>query len=245
MHANNTRRFVLAAVTTAGLAGFALPAAPALAEPGHNGDHAHAEPADKSGQREYVGDPYPLATDPVTGERLGETAVEHVHQKRHLRFNSDANVKAFMKEPAKYLEQVDAKLAEMQRDRYPLKTCPVTGADLGSMGEPKEIIVGNRLVKLCCAGCEGKVEADPKAVTAKLDAAVIEAQSADYKATVCPVSGDKLGGDMGEPVNYVIANRLVKLCCAGCVGMVEANPAKVLAALDGEKADAGRAGHKH
>jgi hypothetical protein len=51
-------------------------------------------------------------------------------------------------------------------------------------------------------------------------------------------------------VNYVIANRLVKLCCAGCVGMVEENPAAVLAKLNGEdnaadakKADDGHAGH--
>ena len=226
-------------------------ASSALAEPGHDGYghgddamHAHADSA-------YVGDPYPLASDPVTGEKLSDDAVSHVHEKRHLRFNSEKNVETFKADPAKYLKAVDAKLVEMQKEHYPLTTCPVTGEKLGSMGEPKDVIVGNRLVRLCCAGCEKQVRENPKPVIEKLDAAVIEQQSADYEATVCPVSGDKLGG-MGEPTNYVIANRLVKLCCAGCVGMVEENPAAVLAKLDGEdnatdgkKADDGHADNNH
>ena len=244
MQFHSTPRLILSA---AALAALALPVGSAFAEPGHSDDamHAHADSA-------YIGDPYPLATDPVTGEKLTDDAVSHVHKKRHLRFNSEKNVETFMADPAKYLEDVDAKLVEMQKEHYPLTTCPVSGGELGSMGEPVEMIVGNRLVKLCCAGCEGKIKADPKAVIEKLDAAVIEQQSADYALETCPVSGDKLGGAMGEPVNYVIANRLVKLCCAGCVGMVEENPAAVLAKLDGEanaadgkKADDGHAGHDH
>jgi YHS domain-containing protein len=244
MQFHNTPRLILSAAV---LAALAMPVTSALAEPGHNGDAAHAEQ-----KAEYVGDPYPLATDPVTGEKLADDAITHVHEQRQLRFNSEKNVETFMADPTKYLKAIDAKLVEMQKEHYPLTTCPVSGGELGSMGEPVEMIVGNRLVKLCCAGCEGKVKADPKAVIEKLDAAVIEQQSADYTATVCPVSGDKLGGAMGEPVNYVIANRLVKLCCAGCVGMVEENPAAVLAKLNGEdnaadakKADDGHAGHDH
>jgi Cu(I)/Ag(I) efflux system membrane fusion protein len=34
------------------------------------------------------------------------------------------------------------------------KICPVTGADLGSMGEPVKAQVGSRTVFLCCEGCE-------------------------------------------------------------------------------------------
>ena len=239
MQFRNTPRLILSA---AALAALALPVGSALAEPGHDGHgamHAHADSA-------YVGDPYPLATDPVTGEKLNGNAVSHVHEQRHLRFNSEENVETFTADPAKYLKDVDAKLVEMQKERYPLTTCPVTGAELGSMGEPKEIVVGNRLVRLCCAGCEPKVRENPEPVIEKLDAAVVEQQSADYEATVCPVSGGELGS-MGEPTNYVIAGRLVKLCCAGCVGTVEENPAAVLAKLGGEdkKADDGHAGHDH
>ena len=62
-------------------------------------------------------------------------------------------------------------LKDAQRDDYPLTTCAVAGSDLGSMGEPFEMLVGDRLVRLCCQGCEGAVNADPEAILAKIDAA--------------------------------------------------------------------------
>ena len=39
------------------------------------------------------------------------------------------------------------------------------------------MVVNNRLVKLCCAKCEKAVEDDPAAYIAKIDEAVIAAQS--------------------------------------------------------------------
>lgn len=236
----NNFRFIL---SVAALAAITLPITYSLAAQEHDDPAMHA--AEKA---EFVGDPYPLATDPVTGEKLTDEAVAHVHQHRQFRFNSQKNVETFMADPAKYVKQVDAKLIEMQKPYYPLKTCPITGGELGGMGEPKDIIVGNRLIRLCCAGCEAQVRENPKPVIEKLDAAVIEQQSADYPPTTCPVSGDKLGGDMGEPVNFVIANRLVKLCCQGCVDMVKKNPAKLLAMLNDETGKVegdGHAGHDH
>lgn len=37
---------------------------------------------------------------------------------------------------------------------YPLKTCIVSGKALGSMGEPKRIVVEGQEIKFCCGGCE-------------------------------------------------------------------------------------------
>lgn len=51
------------------------------------------------------------------------------------------------------------------------KVCPVTGAELGSMGEPYKITVGNRDVFLCCQGCEGEVRQDADRLLKKLDEA--------------------------------------------------------------------------
>ena len=56
-------------------------------------------------------------------------------------------------------------------DDYPLDTCPVTGAKLGSMGEPIDVEVKGRVVKVCCGGCVDKVKADPDKYIAMLDAA--------------------------------------------------------------------------
>ncbi len=50
------------------------------------------------------------------------------------------------------------------------KVCPVTGAKLGSMGKPYRMSLGERVVFLCCQGCEGAVKKDPDGVLKKLDA---------------------------------------------------------------------------
>ena len=41
------------------------------------------------------------------------------------------------------------------------RVCPVTGAKLGSMGNPIKVLVGDHPVFLCCAGCVAKVKASP------------------------------------------------------------------------------------
>ncbi len=44
-----------------------------------------------------------------------------------------------------------------------------------ALDEPYEIIVGSRLVRLCCAGCEGKVLENPAQILATIDEAWDEA----------------------------------------------------------------------
>lgn len=42
------------------------------------------------------------------------------------------------------------------------RTCPVTGAALGSMGDPIKVLVGDQPLYLCCKGCLSKVQSDPE-----------------------------------------------------------------------------------
>ena len=77
----------------------------------------------------------------------------------------------FNKDAAAHLKKIDAAIVAKQRDRYPLETCVVAEGPLGSMGEPVEIIVGNRLVRFCCAGCKPKFEKNPAQYLAVIDAA--------------------------------------------------------------------------
>jgi len=44
----------------------------------------------------------------------------------------------------------------------------------------------------------------------------------------CPVSGDKLGGDMGAPFVFVYKGQEVKLCCKSCKKDFDKNPDKYL-----------------
>ena len=47
------------------------------------------------------------------------------------------------------------------------RVCPVTGAELDSMGGPIKVLVGGRPLYLCCKGCLGKVQNAPEAYLRK------------------------------------------------------------------------------
>jgi len=56
---------------------------------------------------------------------------------------------------------------------------------------------------------------------------------AEYPTDACVVSREKLGGEMGEPVNYVFKSpkhpdRLIRLCCKNCIPTVKKDPFKYL-----------------
>lgn len=181
-----------------------------------------------------AGDPYPLATDPVSGEALGKTPVIVQHGGRELRFASAANYEQFKASSKDYLAKLDKQLIEQQSASYPNKVCAVSGEALGSMGDAVNVIHNNRLVRLCCAGCKEELDTDAAGVFKKLDEAVVKAQSENYPLKTCVVSGEKLDS-MGGSVNHVVANRLVKFCCAGCADEFKKDPAAHLKKIDDAK----------
>lgn len=111
-------------------------------------------------------------------------------------------------------------------DSYPLVNCPVTGAELGSMGDPIIEIVDGREVRLCCAGCPDKFKANTEEFFGKMDASIIALQGDDYPLEFCLVSGDELGGDHGKTIDVVVANQLFRVCCKSCIKMLKADTAK-------------------
>jgi YHS domain-containing protein len=103
------------------------------------------------------------------------------------------------------------------------------------MGEPVVRTYDGREVRFCCASCIDKFEADLEASLKKLDQLIIARQKADYPLEVCLVSGEKLG-EMGEPVDYVHDNQLVRFCCAHCIGTFEKDPGLYLKKLEAARA---------
>ncbi len=49
--------------------------------------------------------------------------------------------------------------------------------------------------------------------------------------TTCPVSGDKIGGDMGKPLVFTYKGQEVKLCCKDCKKDFDKNPEKYIAKI--------------
>ncbi|BAM05391.1 hypothetical protein [Phycisphaera mikurensis] len=176
---------------------------------------------------------YPLPNDPVSGEPLAgvDQPVYRTHEGRRFHFATEESAEAFAAAPGDFVPAVDEELIATQSENYPMDTCPVTGEPLDSMGEPVDVLLGHRLVKLCCGGCKGQAMADPEASIEKLDAAVVAEQGPGHAAETCPVTEMELGS-MGEPVDFVFAGELVRFCCGGCTSKFLANPAEYLQKLE-------------
>lgn len=115
---------------------------------------------------------------------------------------------------------------------YPLSTCIVSGETLGDHGDVVTREVDGREIRLCCKSCVKDLEKDQAGYLKALDEAIVAAQLPDYPLESCVVSGEALGGEMGDPVNHIVGNRLVRLCCNMCKKELAAEPGKFIAALD-------------
>jgi YHS domain-containing protein len=116
---------------------------------------------------------YPTEMCVVSDEKLGSMGApfEHVHEGRLVLLCCKGCVSGFQKDPAKYLQALDAAVIKKQTPDYPLDTCVVGGGKLGSMGEPANYVHEGRLVRFCCAGCTKGFQKDPAKYVAKIEEA--------------------------------------------------------------------------
>lgn len=121
----------------------------------------------------------------------------------------------------------------MNNAAYPLDYCVVSGEKLDAMGDPVVKMYDGREVKFCCNMCVKKFEKDKAKYSKKLNDAIIASQKPNYPMETCVVSGEPLvHSEMGDPVNYVYQNRLVRFCCNHCASDFTKNPDKFLQKLD-------------
>jgi YHS domain-containing protein len=202
---------------------------------------AAQEKAKDAKKERKLGGGYPLDTCVVSGEPLGSMGDPVVvkHEGREVKLCCEGCVDSFKKDPEKYLKKIDAAILDQQLPDYPLEVCLASGEKLGVMGDPYTFVYENRAIKLCCEGCashfDGGEEGDK--MVKKLDKAVMEKQRKDYPLETCVVSGEKLGS-MSEPVEFVHAGKLVRICCEACVDQFEKNPAKYMKAIKDAKKEA-------
>ncbi|MCC6661955.1 MAG: hypothetical protein IT437_13850 [Phycisphaerales bacterium] len=236
-------RFISSLLSVSFCVAAALSGAPALAQ-----HEAHeTKPAAAAPHEKRVGDPYPLAVCPVSGKRLGAMgdAVVKVYHGREVRFCCDKCPAKFEADMKAGMASLDEKIAKDQAPLYPLHTSVVSGKALPE--KPVQFVYANRLFLLADDSERAAFEHHAKDYFAALDKAVIETQGRAYPIKTCPVSGDEFGGEMGEPVDLVVAGRLVRLCCKGCKKDVNKDPAKFIEMVDaarkGAPADPQAGGH--
>ena len=63
------------------------------------------------------------------------------------------------------------------------------------------------------------------------DAKPAEVPPAPDNLKTCPVSGEKLDGDMGKPFVFTYKNQEVKLCCKSCKKDFDKDPDKYMAKI--------------
>ncbi len=190
-----------------------------------------AEPA--KAQKSEVA-PYTLATCPISGLKLdkkGEPVVRE-YEGREVKFCCGGCPPAFEKDLKASFAKLDEQIIKDQLPLYPVDTCVVSDETLGGNHmEAVNVVFQGRLVRLCCKACKRDLTDDPKTFLAKLDKAIVAKQAPAYALETCVVSGEKLDS-MGKPIDMVIGNRLIKLCCKGCAKDVRKDPAKYIAIVD-------------
>lgn len=119
-------------------------------------------------------DTYPLQTCVVSGAKLGSMGepVVYEYEGREVRFCCKGCIKAFEKDPDKYIAKIDearkVQAAEKSIEPYPLDTCLVSGANLGTMGDPVTYVHDGREVKFCCGNCLSQFKKNPEKYMEKL-----------------------------------------------------------------------------
>jgi len=191
-----------------------------------------------SASSDYSGDPYPLETCPVSGEKLDKDAVTVVLEGMkdtklngtQVKFCCPKCVEGFKADPAKYTGKMNEAIVKAAGE-YPIKACIVMTDEVID-SDAKIVVHHNRVYRLCCKKCVTRFERDPSKYVQEFESRVIAAQKPAYKAATCPVSGKPLGDGA---VDIVLKDRLVRVCCPGCVGPVKADPAAAFAKIDAAK----------
>lgn len=96
--------------------------------------------------------------------------------------------------------------------------CPVSGEELGSMGKPVKVKVGEQVVLLCCKACQKK----------KINGkhwATIEKRFAAAQAT-CPIMEKPVDASMDSTV---VQGQKVFVCCPPCTEKIESDPDAAIA----------------
>jgi hypothetical protein len=187
-------------------------------------------------------EPYLLTTCPIAGGPVGDKPTAVTLEGRTIQVCCAKCKAAAEADPAGTLAKVDTMIAEQQRALYPLTHCVVM-ADESLVAEDgadtaKEVVVGNRLFRVCCPGCIKKVKKDPAKFAALLDEAALKAQQASYPLAHCVVNPKQVFGADAPAHEFMVAGRLVRTCCKSCEAKVRAEPLKYVGMVDAARSRA-------
>jgi hypothetical protein len=103
---------------------------------------------------------YPLQTSIVSGAPLGEKPVDLIWNNRLVRLAADEERAMFLARPDEWIARLDTEVIRAQSPVYGPTKCPVQG-DFFDPEAIEEIVIGNRMIRLCCAKCAVIVRRNP------------------------------------------------------------------------------------
>ncbi len=114
---------------------------------------------------------YPTTECIVSGDALDvhDSPVNFIYGNRLFRTCCNDCKDEFLANPAKFVPELDEAIIKAQKPTYPIDYCVIGRGPLEGMGGPDHMIVGNRLVELCCASCRPKILKDPLKAFAEID----------------------------------------------------------------------------
>lgn len=104
---------------------------------------------------------YPLKVSLVSGLRLGPNPVEFIWGNRLFRVSSAAERGQILADPARYMRVLNREVIAAQAPTYGMPhKCPVQG-DILPSDDVIDIVVANRMIRVCCGRCARVVKARP------------------------------------------------------------------------------------
>jgi len=79
-----------------------------------------------------------------------------------------------------------------------------------------------------------KMDPNMKMDAVKQEVAPATSNAVNAGNKICPVSGEKVGGDMGPAVPIEYKGKIYNLCCSGCVKEFNKNPEKYVKKVEEE-----------
>ena len=93
------------------------------------------------------------------------------------------------------------------------KICPVSGQELGTMGDPIKVKAGEQIAFLCCKGCQNKTLKSEN--WKKIQDRMARAQS------TCPIMKKEVDSTMKSTV---VHGQQIFVCCPPCIPKIQADP---------------------
>ena len=103
---------------------------------------------------------YPLSTSVVSGKALGDRPVDVFWGNRLVRLADAGEKRAFLAQPERFIDILDAACIVRQQPNYAFPKCPVQG-DILPGDDVELLVVANRMVRVCCHRCVNSVRSRP------------------------------------------------------------------------------------